>query len=129
MSTAYQWCWGENCCGLKALAIITAIDLSRNKLTGEFPEEITNLEALILLNLSSNQLYGVIPPKIGNMKFLEVLDLSRNKFSGEIPPAMDSALDFGNLCHIIFMQVLNSLMGLCRLLEVISQVALASPPT
>ncbi|KAM7508047.1 hypothetical protein LguiA_018500 [Lonicera macranthoides] len=70
------------------LALIRAIDLSRNKLTGEFPEEITNLEALYSLNISSNQLYGVIPPKIGNMKMLESLDLSRNKFSGEIPPAM-----------------------------------------
>ncbi|XP_040368067.1 putative receptor like protein 25 isoform X2 [Rosa chinensis] len=40
---------------------------------------------LISLNLSRNKLMGNLPEDFGNMKMLESLDLSRNQISGRIP--------------------------------------------
>ncbi|XP_066333293.1 receptor-like protein EIX1 [Miscanthus floridulus] len=71
--------------------------LSSNKLTGEIPEEIVVLDALVNLNLSRNHLTGVIPKKIGEMRSLQSLDLSRNMLSGEIPATL-SNLTF--LCYL-----------------------------
>ncbi|CAD6255146.1 unnamed protein product [Miscanthus lutarioriparius] len=69
---------------------MTSIDLSSNDLTGEIPEEIVVLEALVNLNLSRNHLTGVIPKKIGEMRSLQSLDLSRNMLSGEIPATLSN---------------------------------------
>ncbi|TVU24854.1 hypothetical protein EJB05_27314, partial [Eragrostis curvula] len=64
------------------------IDLSSNNLSGEVPEDIATLDALMHLNLSWNQVRGKIPNKIGALRSLESLDLSRNKRSGEIPASL-----------------------------------------
>ncbi|KAL9237809.1 hypothetical protein vseg_012313 [Gypsophila vaccaria] len=64
------------------------IDLSSNSLTGEIPEELTNLTKLMALNLSYNHLTGGIPERIGNMGSLESLDLSNNRLSGMIPQSL-----------------------------------------
>ncbi|WVZ15252.1 hypothetical protein V8G54_012818 [Vigna mungo] len=77
------------------LGLVTSIDLSRNKLSGEIPREITDLDGLLYLNLSKNQLSGQIPPSICNMRWLESLDISRNRLSGEIPSTI-SNLNFLN---------------------------------
>ncbi|CAD6255160.1 unnamed protein product [Miscanthus lutarioriparius] len=69
---------------------MTSIDLSSNDLTGEIPEEIVVLDALVNLNLSRNHLTGVIPKKIGEMRSLQSLDLSRNMLSGEIPATLSN---------------------------------------
>ncbi|KAG9441150.1 hypothetical protein H6P81_017004 [Aristolochia fimbriata] len=69
------------------------LDLSMNKLSGNIPEELTELVELQNLNLSGNFLQGQIPEKIGEMRKLESLDLSRNRLSGVIPPTL-SALSF-----------------------------------
>ncbi|KAI3972325.1 hypothetical protein MKW92_035230 [Papaver armeniacum] len=63
----------------------TGIDLSRNFLEGNIPEDICLLKGLKMLNLSHNHLHGMIPMNIGNMTGLESLDLSFNKLSGDIP--------------------------------------------
>ncbi|XP_014501965.1 leucine-rich repeat receptor protein kinase EMS1-like [Vigna radiata var. radiata] len=67
------------------LGLVTNIDLSNNKLVGEIPKEITDLNGLLFLNLSHNQLIGHIPQNIGNMGSLLSIDFSRNELSGEIP--------------------------------------------
>ncbi|KAL7597089.1 hypothetical protein Lser_V15G28983 [Lactuca serriola] len=77
------------------LKLLKSIDLSSNNLTGQIPNEITNLHDLVSLNLSKNTLSGEIPQKIGEMKNLEILDLSRNSFSGGMPPSM-STMSFLN---------------------------------
>ncbi|KAG6576845.1 Receptor-like protein EIX2, partial [Cucurbita argyrosperma subsp. sororia] len=83
------------------LALMTSIDLSNNNLSGEIPEEISNLFALRSLNLSINHLRGTIPDRIGGMKDLESLDLSRNQLWGRIPPSMSelSFLSYLNLSY------------------------------
>ncbi|KAK2636752.1 hypothetical protein Ddye_031544 [Dipteronia dyeriana] len=75
---------------IKIIPVLNLIDLSSNHLTGEIPEEITNLSALGSLNLSWTQLSGKIPGNINNLQQLESLDLSGNHFTGPIPPSMSS---------------------------------------
>ncbi|CAJ2658757.1 unnamed protein product [Trifolium pratense] len=77
------------------------IDLSKNNLSGEIPEKITQLIHLGALNLSWNHLTGDIPNNIGSLKDLESLDLSHNHLSGPIPTSMASMtfLSYLNLSH------------------------------
>ncbi|KAJ9555516.1 hypothetical protein OSB04_010130 [Centaurea solstitialis] len=70
------------------LGLLMSIDLSSNNLTGQIPNELTDLHELLALNLSKNELLGEIPGKIGEMKKLLTLDLSRNNFSGRMPSSM-----------------------------------------
>ena len=67
------------------LTLLTSMDISRNKLSGDIPREIT-----ALLNLSGNRLTGEIPTNIGDMQVLESIDLSGNQISSRIPPSMSS---------------------------------------
>ncbi|KAH0742626.1 hypothetical protein KY290_030619 [Solanum tuberosum] len=81
----------------KILYLVNSIDLSRNSLSGEIPEELTNLHKLGTLNLSMNHLTGHIPTDIGKLRWVETLDLSINQLSGTIPPSL-ATLDF--LSHL-----------------------------
>ncbi|KAL2335362.1 hypothetical protein Fmac_016575 [Flemingia macrophylla] len=84
----------------------TIIDLAGNKLTGEIPESLTTLRALIFLNLSGNNLTGIIPNNIDHMQMLEALDLSRNHLYGRIPSS------FSNLIFLTYMNLSsNNLSG------------------
>uniref|UniRef100_A0A2C9V4P4 Uncharacterized protein n=2 Tax=Manihot esculenta TaxID=3983 RepID=A0A2C9V4P4_MANES len=65
--------------------LLTTIDLSGNKFTGEIPQSIGKLKALKLLNLSHNQLTGNIQPSLRELSNLESLDLSSNSLVGRIP--------------------------------------------
>ncbi|GKB49048.1 leucine-rich repeat-containing protein [Tanacetum coccineum] len=86
------------------LVFLKVIDLSSNNLTGQIPNEVTNLHGLLVLDLSNNSLVGEIPRNIGHMTELLTLNLSRNMFSGEMPSSMsdmhslnDLDLSFNNL--------------------------------
>ncbi|XP_062152036.1 receptor-like protein EIX1 [Alnus glutinosa] len=74
----------------ETLALVTSMDLSRNNLIGEIPDELTSLSGLRFLNLSNNQLHGKIPEKINAMISLESLDVSMNQLTGAIPQSMAS---------------------------------------
>ncbi|XXG83601.1 hypothetical protein AAC387_Pa10g1323 [Persea americana] len=74
----------------KTLSLVTTMDLSRNNLYGEIPQELTSLHGLQSLNLSGNHLEGKIPKTIGSLKQLESLDLSQNHLSGKIPSSISS---------------------------------------
>ncbi|XP_021299269.1 LRR receptor-like serine/threonine-protein kinase FLS2 [Herrania umbratica] len=79
------------------LFLVNSIDLSSNNLSGDFPEELTNLSRLGTLNLSMNHLTGKISSGIGRLQWLETLDLSRNQLSGMIPPSMVSLTSLNHL--------------------------------
>ncbi|XP_038979555.1 receptor-like protein EIX1 [Phoenix dactylifera] len=70
------------------LSLVTSIDLSQNKISGEIPNEVTNLHGLHFLNLSGNHFIGKISQNIGDMRQLESLDLSMNNLYGQIPQTM-----------------------------------------
>ncbi|XP_078152604.1 uncharacterized protein LOC144547786 [Carex rostrata] len=72
------------------LFYLRSMDLSNNNITGEIPQEIVFLMALVNLNLSHNHLIGNIPLKIGNMTSLESLDFHMNNLSGTIPQSMSA---------------------------------------
>ncbi|CAJ1802683.1 unnamed protein product [Sphenostylis stenocarpa] len=71
------------------LAVMSAIDLSHNKLQGNIPSELGNLKGILSLNLSHNDLTGHIPTTFSNLLQTETLDLSFNKLSGQIPPQLN----------------------------------------
>ncbi|XP_028799940.1 receptor-like protein EIX2 [Neltuma alba] len=83
------------------LGLVTSIDFSNNRLSGEIPTELPGLKGLHFLNLSNNDFIGKIPQNIGNMESLETMDFSRNHLTGEIPPSMSklSFLSMLNLSH------------------------------
>ncbi|XP_020417830.1 receptor-like protein 2 [Prunus persica] len=69
------------------------IDLSRNNIDGDIPNETSQLHLLCLLLLHSNSFSSVIPNQISNLKNLEELTLSMNHLSGKIPWSL-TALNF-----------------------------------
>ncbi|XP_073310948.1 receptor-like protein EIX2 [Primulina huaijiensis] len=85
---------------------INYINLSNNSLSGEIPDEITNLTGLVILDLSRNNLSGSIPQNISRLKSLDFLDLSWNQLSGAIPNTI-SELSFLGVLNLSF----NNLSG------------------
>ncbi|OMP02461.1 hypothetical protein COLO4_11065 [Corchorus olitorius] len=80
------------------LGIMSGIDLSCNRLTGQIPLEIGNLSRLHSLNLSHNNLTGFIPSTFSKLEQMESLDLSFNSLSGKIP---------NELTELNFLEVFN----------------------
>ncbi|CAH8363593.1 unnamed protein product [Eruca vesicaria subsp. sativa] len=78
------------------------LDLSRNKLVGQFPLCLTGLTELQVLDLSSNQLTGKVPSTLGSLKSLKYLSLLDNNFEGFF-----SLGSLANLSELRFFQ-LNS---------------------
>uniref|UniRef100_A0A7N0TPZ8 Uncharacterized protein n=1 Tax=Kalanchoe fedtschenkoi TaxID=63787 RepID=A0A7N0TPZ8_KALFE len=72
------------------LPLLNLIDLSGNELSGQIPEQITNLSYLNSLNLSGNMINGHIPDNIGLLLHLESPDLSNNALDGHIPASLAS---------------------------------------
>jgi LRR receptor-like serine/threonine-protein kinase FLS2 len=62
------------------------IDLSRNQLSGQIPNNTWDLKNLAYLSLATNRLQGPIPGSLSFAVSLEFLDLSHNNLSGLIPP-------------------------------------------
>ncbi|GKV50358.1 hypothetical protein SLEP1_g57066 [Rubroshorea leprosula] len=90
----------------RILKIFTTIDFSSNQFHGPIPDELGQLNSLLLLNLSHNSLNGQIPSSLGKLVELESLDLSSNKLEGKIPEQLTKLtfLSVLNLSH-------NELMG------------------
>ncbi|KAJ9556519.1 hypothetical protein OSB04_011133 [Centaurea solstitialis] len=68
--------------------IYSLLDLSNNRISGEIPTSLGNLQSLKLLNISYNNISGYIPRSFGNLKSIESLDMSHNKISGSIPQSL-----------------------------------------
>ncbi|OAY71164.1 Leucine-rich repeat receptor-like protein FASCIATED EAR2 [Ananas comosus] len=92
---------GEELTIWRILYLFESIDLSDNNLSGEIPDEITDLHTLQYLNLSRNNLIGHISEQIGEMQSLESLDLAMNKLSDNIPQSLSALtyLEYLNLSY------------------------------
>ncbi|KAL1804320.1 hypothetical protein DCAR_0935980 [Daucus carota subsp. sativus] len=88
------------------LQFLFSIDLSNNKISGEIPKELMDLQGLLNLNLAGNHLAGKIPEEIGKLKNLIFLDLSRNELHGPIPQSL-AYLNFLSQLNLSF----NDLSG------------------
>ena len=65
---------------------VTTLDLYRNGLSGEIPDQLQNLTALETLILSENRLRGQLPVALGSLSNLQNFFISGgNEFSGCIP--------------------------------------------
>ena len=67
---------------------VSALDLTRNNLSGVIPRELGELAGLGRLSLDGNDLGGPIPPELGNLVNLKVLRLDNNGLEGSIPPEL-----------------------------------------
>ncbi|MEE8478391.1 MAG: FlgD immunoglobulin-like domain containing protein [Candidatus Neomarinimicrobiota bacterium] len=63
---------------------VTAIELPRNHLSGQLPEDISQLSNLEILNLSNNYISGELPVSLKNSVKLKSLDLSHNQIGGNL---------------------------------------------
>ncbi|GKV35027.1 hypothetical protein SLEP1_g43347 [Rubroshorea leprosula] len=59
---------------------LTALKLYQNKLSGNFPNSLSNSSLLTILSLNENLFYGPFPNSLGHLRFLERLRLRNNMF-------------------------------------------------
>ena len=77
---------------------VTGLELFQNRLTGEIPEALGNLDSLQYLDLGDNYyLTGTIPETLENFSNLKSLDLSDNQLTGEIPETLGNLNNLQNL--------------------------------
>ncbi|KAJ4829202.1 hypothetical protein Tsubulata_045473 [Turnera subulata] len=88
------------------LNLMSGVDLSCNRFTGEIPPEFGNMRGLRALNLSNNNLTGAIPPSFSNLRQIESLDLSHNGLTGAIPQQLTELHSLA-----VFSVVHNNLSG------------------
>ncbi|KAL5719917.1 hypothetical protein ACHQM5_012642 [Ranunculus cassubicifolius] len=65
--------------------LLTFLLLAENRISGNIPSEIGNLQKLSRIDLGENFLTGSIPMSFWNMPNLQMLGLSSNQLSGHIP--------------------------------------------
>ncbi|KAH9317460.1 hypothetical protein KI387_019229, partial [Taxus chinensis] len=77
------------------------LNVSYNMISGNIPQEITNLTNLTFLSLSHNLVRGYIPSGIKRLHVLETLDLSANMLKGSIPDEIGQLQSLGllNVSH------------------------------
>ena len=81
---------------------VTTLNLQRNGLNGQIPQELGSLSKLRSLYLHNNQLSGAIPQELGNLSNLRYLYLTGNQLSGTIPP------ELGGLFNLIWLYISNN---------------------
>ncbi|MCK5729451.1 MAG: immunoglobulin domain-containing protein [Draconibacterium sp.] len=81
---------GELPYALTELDSLTVLNLNNNYIQGMLNNWIGELSSLKELNLSENELYGLINFQLSNIEGLESLKLSKNKFNGEIPDWLEN---------------------------------------
>ena len=78
--------------GLRQLEYLTTLNLSKNRLTNDSIQTISEIKALKELRLAENSLRGVIPKSLYGLKDLEVLDVHGNSIS-ELPPGLEDLVN------------------------------------
>ena len=101
-----DWSVGITCqADLTRRQVVTGIDLTRNGLSGNVPQELHLLDGLTLLRLAKNTLNGTIPNSITELTSLARLDLSENILSGSLPEGLD------NLHNLLFLELSDNILS------------------
>ena len=74
--------------GLRRLEHLTMLNLSKNKLSNDSLNVITQVRSLRELRLADNVLDGMLTPQLSNLKKLEIIDVSNNAIT-TLPPNSD----------------------------------------
>ena len=82
---------------LGLLQLLQNVDLSHNCLSGEIPEDIFDLENLLVLNLSHNNFSGSVGDGLVRLVKLQQLDLGWNSFRSFIPEGMEKLSSLENM--------------------------------
>ena len=78
---------------------VIAIELSRNHISGQLPNDIGQFANLEILNLSDNDISGELPDSLQYLISIKNLNLSHNQFNGDLNNT------FGNLNRLIFLDL------------------------
>ncbi|XP_020111008.1 uncharacterized protein At4g06744-like [Ananas comosus] len=70
---------------LRGLQYIYELDLSNNKLTGNFPADVLSLNNATFLDIRFNGYVGPVPAQVFKLSMLQVLFLNNNNFTGQLP--------------------------------------------
>lgn len=70
--------------GVEKAKALVKLDLKYNKISGEFPSALSQIDSLEILTLTDNDLTGELPDSFGPN--LVVLRLGSNRFSGRLKP-------------------------------------------
>ncbi|CAI9108836.1 OLC1v1008532C1 [Oldenlandia corymbosa var. corymbosa] len=70
---------------IEMLKNVYKLDISRNALSGEIPQTISECSDLEYIYMQENHFQGGIPPSLSSLKAIQVLDLAENNLTGEIP--------------------------------------------
>ncbi|KAJ4846110.1 hypothetical protein Tsubulata_015364 [Turnera subulata] len=68
-----------------------------NRLSGAFPQVLTNITTLRNLSIEGNQFSGPIPPEIAKLINLEKLVLSSNAFTGQLPAELGKLINLTDM--------------------------------
>ncbi|WOG89100.1 hypothetical protein DCAR_0208336 [Daucus carota subsp. sativus] len=98
---------------------LTRLFVGTNNIRGSIPEEITNLDHLIVLSIVNTGLTGHIPASIGKLSRLGAFYLNSNQLTGKIPHSL------GNITQLLYLRMSNnslegsipSSLGNCRYLQ------------
>ncbi|CAI5457656.1 unnamed protein product [Closterium sp. Yama58-4] len=70
---------------INTLTRLTSLDLSTNKFTGDFPEDVLVMPNLLHLKLEENHFSGSVPDAITALSKLRSITLANNNFTGLLP--------------------------------------------
>ncbi|KAL5719942.1 hypothetical protein ACHQM5_012661 [Ranunculus cassubicifolius] len=86
LSASYNHFGGTLPTSVGSLSIdMSFLNFGENKISGNIPTQIGNLQELTVLSLADNIFTGSIPPSFRNMKKLQQLHLDKNQLSGHLP--------------------------------------------
>ncbi|XP_065858683.1 probable inactive receptor kinase At4g23740 [Euphorbia lathyris] len=87
---------------ISRLSALQTLSLRSNLISGDFPQDFSNLKNLSYLYLQFNNLSGSLPSDFSVWNNLTVVNLSNNRFNGSIP------LSISNLTHLASLNLANN---------------------